>query len=141
MWSKISEIITNVIKPVSGMIDGFHTSGEEKLQMQVELQRVENELTTKVLEVQQQELINQKEVLLAEMKGNWLQRSWRPILMLVFGYVVLHNCVIVSLFSLPEIETPPEMWQVLKLCIGGYTILRSGEKITEKITSNISNKK
>ena len=32
----------------------------------------------------------QREVLITEARGNWLQRSWRPILMLAFGFIVVY---------------------------------------------------
>ncbi len=45
------------------------------------------------------------QTLMAEMKGNFLQRSWRPILMLTFTYIIAHNYVIAPLFEVPCSDT------------------------------------
>ncbi len=77
----------------------------------------------------QKEIESQAKIITAEAEGkSWLQRNWRPILMLTFTYVVAHNYIIAPLFSLPHLELPPDMWELLKLGIGGYIIGRSVEK-------------
>ncbi len=66
--------------------------------------------------------------LLAELQGNWLQRSWRPVLMLAFTYIIVHNYVFVPVLGLVAAEIPPDMWALLKLGVGGYVVGRSAEK-------------
>lgn len=66
--------------------------------------------------------------LLAELQGNWLQRSWRPILMLAFTYIIVHNYVFVPVLGLTAAEIPPDMWSLLKIGVGGYVMGRSAEK-------------
>ena len=78
---------------------------------------------------------------LAEVSGNWLQRSWRPITALVFVFLILFNYFIVPLanvlFGTPEVpwmvasEIPEDMWGLLKIMIGGFVLSRGGEKITK----------
>ena len=60
---------------------------------------------------------------------SWLQRNWRPITMLVFVYIVAHNYIFAPLFSLQSLDIPPDMWELLKLGIGGYIMGRTGEKM------------
>ena len=60
---------------------------------------------------------------------SWLQRNWRPITMLTFVYIVAHNYIFAPLFSLQSLPIPPDMWELLKLGIGGYIIGRTGEKM------------
>jgi hypothetical protein len=89
----------------------------------------------KVLQEQQLELQKlQTEIVLAEANGNWLQRSWRPILMLAFGFIVIYVKFIAPLFDLriPPLEN--EFWNLLQLGIGGYVVGRSAEKIAGNIT-------
>jgi len=71
----------------------------------------------------------QTEIIVTEAKGNWLQRSWRPILMLAFGFIVIYVKFLAPLFDLriPELEN--EFWNLLQLGIGGYVIGRTGEKM------------
>ena len=97
---KILEFLgVNVIKDIGKVIDDIFTNDEER-------QRAKNEL---VKIIQQKELELQKmqtEIIVAEAKGNWLQRSWRPILMLAFGFIVIYVKFIAPLFDLkiPELE-------------------------------------
>ena len=76
----------------------------------------------------------QTDVILAEAKGNWLQRSWRPILMLSFGFIVIYVKFLAPVFylTIPELEI--EFWELLKIGIGGYVVGRSAEKISKNIT-------
>ena len=93
--SKILKWFTGgLVKEVGNVIDKLFTSEEERI-------KAKNEVF-KVLQEQQLELQKlQTEVILAEANGNWLQRSWRPILMLAFGFIVIYVKFIAPLFSLP----------------------------------------
>ena len=118
-----------VIKEVGKVIDGLFTSDEERL-------KAKNEVF-KVLQEQQLELQKlQTEIVLAEANGNWLQRSWRPILMLAFGFIVIYVKFIAPLFQLPIPPLENEFWNLLQLGIGGYVVGRSAEKIASNITIN-----
>jgi hypothetical protein len=116
-----------VVKEVGNVIDKLFTSEEERI-------KAKNEVF-KVLQEQQLELQKlQTEVILAEANGNWLQRSWRPILMLAFGFIVIYVKFIAPLFSLPIPPLENEFWNLLQLGIGGYVVGRSAEKIAGNIT-------
>ena len=118
-----------VVKEVGKVIDNLFTSDEERL-------KAKNEVF-KVLQEQQLELQKlQTEIVLAEANGNWLQRSWRPILMLSFGFIVIYVKFIGPLFSLPIPPLENEFWNLLQLGIGGYVVGRSAEKIASNITVN-----
>jgi hypothetical protein len=82
-------------------------------------------LLDKQLELQRM----QTDVIITEAKGNWLQRSWRPILMLAFGFIVIYVKFIAPLFGLPIPPLENEFWNLLQLGIGGYVIGRTGEKM------------
>jgi hypothetical protein len=118
-----------VVKEVGNVIDKLFTSEEERI-------NAKNEML-KVLKEQQLELQRlQTDVILAEAKGNWLQRSWRPILMLAFGFIVIYVKFIAPLFSLPIPPLENEFWDLLQLGIGGYVVGRSVEKVARNITVN-----
>lgn len=86
----------------------------------------------RLFELQQQGELQELDItikgLLAELQGNWLQRSWRPILMLVFTYIIFHNYVVVPIFGAPVAVIPPDMWTLLKIGVGGYIAGRTLEK-------------
>ena len=73
-------------------------------------------------------------VMLAEMNGNWLQRSWRPILMLVCIFIVFNNYVLFPYLKLfvpdaaVELQLDQNIWDLMKIGIGGYTACRTIDK-------------
>jgi hypothetical protein len=119
---------TGVIGEINKVIDNLFTSDEERMQAKNEM--------LKVLKEQQLELQKlQTEIILAEAKGNWLQRSWRPILMLAFGFIVIYVKFIAPVFTLPIPPLENEFWNLLQIGIGGYVIGRTGEKIAKEYAS------
>ena len=90
---------SNVFKSVSDLIDNLFTNDEERIDAK---RRIFQVLKEKELELQKL----QTDIILAEAKGNWLQRSWRPILMLAFGFIVIYVKFIAPLFDfrIPELE-------------------------------------
>lgn len=113
---------TGVISEIGKVIDSLFTSEEERI-------KAKNEVF-KVLQEQQIELQKlQTEIIVSEAKGNWLQRSWRPILMLAFGFIVIYVKFLAPLFDLTIPELENEFWNLLQIGIGGYVIGRTGEKM------------
>ena len=75
-------------------------------------------------------------VMLAEMNGNWLQRSWRPILMLVIVAIVANNYLLYPYLALfwddaPQLDLPKQLWSLMELGLGGYVVGRSAEKVAK----------
>lgn len=66
-------------------------------------------------------------VVVAESKGGWLQRNWRPMLMVIFAIMVLLMWCGVSSEQLTE-ELKLELMKLIKLGMGGYIAGRSLEK-------------
>ena len=120
---------TGVISEIGKVIDSLFTSEEERI-------KAKNEVF-KVLQEQQMELQKlQTEIIVSEAKGNWLQRSWRPILMLAFGFIVIYVKFLAPLFgfTIPPLED--DFWNLLQLGIGGYVVGRSAEKIAKSVAIN-----
>lgn len=73
-------------------------------------------------------------VVVAEAKSeSWITASWRPITMLVFVTIIAFNYLvqpILAMFHVPllPLPLPPDLWDLLKLGIGGYVVGRSAEK-------------
>ena len=65
-----------------------------------------------------------------EARGNWLQRSWRPLVMLVFALIVLVG----TFTTLPILSDTSRFWDLLEIGLGGYVVGRSGEKIMQSLT-------
>ena len=76
-----------------------------------------------------QELEAAAKIIVAEAQGeSWLQRNWRPLLMVMFGVIIANNYLVVPLFNTPAAIIPPDMWDLLKLGVGGYVVGRTVEK-------------
>ena len=124
------DIVKNAIKPITGLIDELHTSGEEKLQAKTALLQVEQQLASAILDYEGKLATERGAIIRAEAAGHsFLQRNWRPIIMLLFGYIIAHNWVIAPIFGVPYTPVPEDLWQLLKIGLGGYVIGRSAEKI------------
>jgi|TARA_R110001606_G_scaffold398258_1_gene576861 hypothetical protein len=119
----------NVVKDVLSGLDGLFTSKEEQIKAENVIKKI---LAEKELELQKM----QTEIIVTEAKGNWIQRSWRPVLMLAFGFIVIYVKFIGPLFNLRIPELEMEFWELLKIGIGGYVVGRSAEKISKNITIN-----
>lgn len=70
----------------------------------------------------------------AEAKGeSWLQRNWRPVTMMVFVFIVANNFIIAPYaqaiaHASVALPTPPDLWELIKIGLGGYVMGRSAEK-------------
>lgn len=120
-------IKVNLIKEtgdaISEIIDKLVTTKKERLSLQKDIMNVINVYGSKIMNVQ-------KEVVLAEVNGNSLQRCWRPIIMLAFGFIVIYEYFISKVFGLPVADLPPNFWNLLEIGLGGFVIGRSAEKIS-----------
>lgn len=117
---------TNVIGEIGQVLDKLFTNEEERIKAKNEVFKI---LKEKELELRKM----QTEIIVTEAKGNWLQRSWRPILMLGFGFIVMYNKFFAPAFSLPNAELESEFWNLLQLGVGGYVVGRSVEKIAKDV--------
>ena len=116
---------SSVIGDIGKIIDDLFTSDEERDAAKNKILQV---LKEKELELQKM----QTDIIIAEAKGNWLQRSWRPILMLSFGFIVIYVKFIAPMFSLPIPPLEDQFWSLLNLGIGGYVVGRSAEKVMKE---------
>lgn len=135
--SLVSDVIRRIL-PAEKMPEADRTKLEAEIQlavMQQDWSRFEKEIEEKA------------RVIVSETTGqSWLQRNWRPILMLTFTYIIAHNYIlapIIRMFSfgadMPVLEIPPDMWDLLKLGIGGYIVGRSAEKVVKEWRANDRN--
>lgn len=80
----------------------------------------------------------QGRIVAAEVQGeSWLQRNWRPLLMLVVIVIIANNYILVPYLKalFPQhvhvLELPSGLWALLNVGVGGYVAGRSGEKIMQ----------
>jgi hypothetical protein len=76
----------------------------------------------------------QTKVLVAEIQGaSWLQRNWRPILMLTVVAIIANNYILhpyLSLFTDKAVvlDLPEKLYNLMTVGVGGYIVGRSAEK-------------
>ncbi|MFA3791753.1 3TM-type holin [Aliiglaciecola sp. SL4] len=142
----IMEFIGGIFKPAADLIDNVHTSDEERLILKKQLDEISSgvqlkmiELEHKVLEYETKLLQAQQAVIIAEAQGkSWIQRNWRPVLMMVIIFIVANNYILfpyLSLFTdkIKMLELPEELFTLLTVGVGGYVVGRSGEKIAQSM--------
>lgn len=125
--------LTGLMKPVADLVDEVHTSEKERLQIKAKLFEMQNMMASQVMEYEARLLEAKTKVITAEAQGaSWLQRTWRPITMLVFLALVVADT-----FGLTKFRLASEAWILLQIGLGGYVVGRSAEKVIPKITEVI----
>jgi len=99
-------------------------------------QQLKHDLSTAILTEATVALKAAESIIVAEAKGGWLQRNWRPITMLTFVFILFNNYVLVPYarafgMDVPILDIPPGMWSLLTIGIGGYVVSRGVEKVQE----------
>ncbi len=115
-------LIGPLIGGLFGLIDKTVEDKDQAAKIKANLQEM-------VLTGQMKEIEAAANTIQAEARGDsWLQRNWRPLLMCLFGLIIANNYLVVPLFGTPMADIPPDMWELLKLGVGGYVVGRSVEK-------------
>lgn len=100
--------------------------------------KINAEITHELINLGETEMKEASKIIQAEANSaSWLARNWRPMLMTMFGVIIANNYILYPYLSLffegaPILEIPPDMWDLLKIGIGGYIVGRSAEKGIEK---------
>lgn len=126
-------IIQQLFKPAADLVDNLTLSKEEKNKLANELEQIQNTFDKQVMDYEGRITELQASIVEKETRGNWMQRSWRPLLMLAFGFIIIYEYFISNVFSLPKGNLPADFWELLKIGVGGYVIGRSAEKIVPKL--------
>lgn len=120
----VGEILGILGKVAGGVADRIFPDPEQELK-RIELQQA---LQAAVLERTSEIERAAAEVVKAEAQGqSWLQRTWRPITMLVFVGLIVARWLGWSAPNLPEAEAL-KLWSIVEIGLGGYVIGRSAEK-------------
>ena len=117
------KMLSNLVSEIGDVIDSLTLSSKEKMQLRANLTEVLSRFEA------------ESSVIRSESQGNWLQRSWRPIVMLVFSSVVL-----LGIFTpLPLPDNGSRFWDLLEIGLGGYVVGRSFESVSQGLGKRIKN--
>ena len=128
-----SEAGGKIIETISAKIPDANS----RLELQLAFQELVAAMQGKILDLEKQLLASQTKIIESETKGNFIQRSWRPILMLSFGFIIMYNYWFAPTFGTPQTDLPEDFWMLLKISVGGYVIGRSGEKIVPELAAKL----
>lgn len=129
---KAIPVIGKLFEKTGEIIDKAVPDKDKAAELKHDLEKFAMQLDYSALE-------QQASVIRTEAQGeSFLQRNWRPIIMLMFGYIVFNNYILapyVQCFyaQFPVFPIPEDLWSLLKLGIGGYVAGRTGEKIAREI--------
>ena len=139
--------IGQIIEPITGLIDDLHTSKEEKMVLQAKFMELQTAMAVNALEYEKAIIESKKEIIVAEAKGqSWIQRNWRPILMLTIVAIVFNNYVLFPYLSMftdkaVMLKLPNGLWALMTTGVGGYIVGRSAEKIVPGAVKALKEKK
>ena len=118
----------NLLVPaVTSILDKLIPDPAEKAKAQIKLMELAQAGDLK-------ELDSAMTIISAEASSeHWVVAAWRPIVALMLAFIVANNYIVypyLSLFidSAPKLDIPPDLWDLLKLMIGGYVVSRGVEK-------------
>lgn len=132
----VLSFLGGLVKPITNLIDNLHTSDEEKGELVNALTKIENEMSSKLLDYESKLLESKTKIITAEAQGqSWLQRNWRPMTMLTF--LVLIVCHYLGVLAFPIAD---QMWTLLQIGIGGYIGGRTLEKVAPSILEKFGKK-
>ena len=117
------------MKPISGIVDSVSELVGQLTLPARERKELEAGLLKLIQEWERELTRARASVVRDEVKGTWLQRSWRPLVMLVFAVIIL----IGTFTSLPILADTSRFWDLLEIGLGGYVGGRSGEKMAKAI--------
>lgn len=122
----IPAIITAVTSIISTVVDRAVPDAKQAAELK-------NKLTTELLKLNQAELQASAGIIMAEAQGeSWLQRNWRPIMMVIFACLIVLHWVGMTPPNLSD-ATIENLMSIVEVGLGGYIIGRSGEKIARTL--------
>ena len=114
--------VTNLVSAVGEIVDRLTLPGREKKQLETDILRL-------LIAVEEKTISEQAATIREEARGNWLQRSWRPIVMLVFTLIILAG----TFLNLPILADTSRFWDLLEIGLGGYIIGRGSEQLVSSL--------
>ena len=114
--------VTNLVSAVGEIVDRLTLPGREKKQLETDILRL-------LIAVEEKTISEQAASIREEARGNWLQISWRPIVMLVFTLIILAG----TFLNLPILADTSRFWDLLEIGLGGYIIGRGSEQLVSSL--------
>jgi len=120
-----------ILGAVAPMVKTLFSTIDKTIDNKAEAEKIKQNIQQQLLSGQLKELEAQASIITAEAKGGWLQRNWRPLLMLTFAGLVVAHWFGFTAPNIPE-SVQNSLLNIVLVGMGGYIVGRSGEKIMDK---------
>ena len=118
-------MIWNLIGTIGGkvldIVDDVVEDKDEANRLKFEIQR-------QLIENKSSELEASAKIVLAEAQGSWLQRNWRPLLMVTFATLVVAHWFGLTAPNIPE-SVQNSLLNIVMVGVGGYVVGRSVKRL------------
>lgn len=118
-------MIAALIGPIMGLIGKTIDKAVPDKNLAAQLKA---NMTSEVMEHAEAELKGAVSIILAEAQGGWLQKNWRPMLMLWFAGLVGAHWLGFTPANLGEAQVLA-LLDIVQVGIGGYVLGRTAEKV------------
>jgi hypothetical protein len=133
----IGKIVGPLLGKVFGVVDQLVEDKDLSAKLKAQIQMAVMSMNhTEFIEA----LKSQTQIILAEAQGkSWMQRNWRPLLMMVCIAIVANNYIIVPWLmvftsKVAVLTMPDKLWTMMIIGIGGYVGGRTVEKTAATLT-------
>ena len=122
MWNLLVKPITDVINKIVDKVAPDAGMAEQ----------LKFEITKELINTDSKAIKQQANIIVAEANGDsWLQRNWRPLVMMNFAGLVTAHWLGYTPPNLPE-EQVIALLDIVKVGLGGYVVGRSAEKVMKE---------
>jgi hypothetical protein len=104
---------------------------DKTIDNKADAEKIKQSIQQQLLSGQLKELEAQASIIIAESKGSFLQRNWRPLLMLIFAGLIVAHWFGFTAPNIPE-SVQNSLLNIVLVGCSGYILGRSGEKIMDK---------
>lgn len=141
----VAEAASKAVGTIMDGLDGLISSKEELKTIKADMHKVISESLDNITSYQ-------KDIIVAEASGSKLQRNWRPILALSFGFIVISTYFLFPIINIwadnedlrnliSDLKDNRGFWVLMELMIGGYVVSRGVEKVADTVMRNDTVKK
>ncbi len=110
----------NLIGPIAGAL--FKTV-DKVIDNKGEADKIKQDIQQRIIAGELKELEGAAKIIQTEAQGGWLQRNWRPIMMLVFAGLMVAHWFGYTAPNIPE-SVQNSLLNIIMIGIGGYTVGR-----------------
>lgn len=128
-------VISKIVGPVFGVIDKMVVDKDEQNRLKVEIQ-------AQILSNEAEIMSYARDVIVSETGGKGLKAAWRPIFALSMTAIIVNNYILApylqAMFGWSvDLEPPPQLWDLMSICLGGYVASRGIQAIVPPIADAI----